>query len=184
MPKDNEINILEQIEINFKLDEVDRFGHSSNLFWDWFCTDESLHRRGKSLAKKYLAVHEANAKAKYPWYDPQKCYLFFKNNCPAWTEGTYDDFRICDIETGDVIFTITPRSPRYDDEETAVKDDYWGYRHHAKKIYRSEVWSKFNNFNGPMVEGYWPDVVKFFLKGMEHPDPKAIAKRLLENPNV
>jgi len=72
-------------------------------FWDWFCADSSLERRSRSLVaklKKFLKVN--------PTLDTTKYYVFFKNNCPM-SGATYDDFRICDIETGDVRYTVIPK---------------------------------------------------------------------------
>ena len=34
-------------------------------------------------------------------------YVFFKNNCPG-CGPLYDDLRICDIESGDVLFNVCP----------------------------------------------------------------------------
>ena len=44
----------------------------------------------------------------------------------------YDDFRICDVETGDVIWTVTPKCG------------------HSGK---AEVWGRQNDFKGPIAVG-------------------------------
>jgi hypothetical protein len=72
--------------------------------------------------------------------DTEKNYVFFKNNCPM-RGGLYDDFRVCDMETGDVIFTVVPRCT------------------HSGK---AEVWGRENEFKGPLVQGTWRDVKTFF----------------------
>ena len=92
-------------------------------FYDWFCKDSSLENKAKSLMAKtikFLAAH--------PEIDPNKTYVFFKNNCPMMGP-LYDDFRICDRESGDVVFTVTPKCG------------------HSGK---AEVWGKENNFKGPI----------------------------------
>ena len=71
--------------------------------------------------------------------------FFFKNNCPC-NGSLYDDFRICDIDTGDVIYTITPSSGHKVDEGAA------------------SVWGKENEFENELVNGTWQDVLDFFLK--------------------
>ena len=71
-------------------------------------------------------------------------YVFFKNNSPCFGK-LYDDFRFCDMETGDVIYTICP----------AV-----GY---TETFGQSEVWGKENDFEEAIVAGTWNDVLFFFL---------------------
>ena len=73
-------------------------------WYDWFCSDKSLASR---LVKLGNAVLKLEHKGKV---DLDKQYVFFKNNCPM-DGGLYDDFRICDIETGDVRYTISYRYP-------------------------------------------------------------------------
>lgn len=73
------------------------------LWYDWFCKDTSLENKGLKLLKKLRMI--ANSKK----FDATKCYVFFKNNCPM-VGSLYDDFRICDMETGDVLFCVVPSS--------------------------------------------------------------------------
>ena len=58
-----------------------------------------------------------------------------------WPMGLYDDFRICDLKTGDVQYTITPK---YTVTGTA------------------QVWGVDNDFDKPLVDGSWNDVKAFF----------------------
>jgi hypothetical protein len=77
----------------------------NDLWYDWFCKNTSLVNKGRKLINKLKQVVKNNNGK----FDPEKTYVFFKNNCPIYGK-LYDDFRICDIETGDVIFCIIPRS--------------------------------------------------------------------------
>src|SRR6056297_3122271 len=88
-------------------------------WYDWFCKNESLRNKTRSLGKKVIQLLPSEK------IDGEKMYVFFKNNCPM-VGGLYDDFRICDIETGSVIYTVVPRS---------------GHSGHA------EVWGVDNNFD-------------------------------------
>ena len=103
-------------------------------WYDWFCKDTSLRNKTRFLGKHLKTLIGS------PKFDPDKTYVFFKNNCPV--VGTlYDDFRICDIETGDVLYTVTPRS---------------GHSGEA------EVHGCENGFDGPLAKGTWKDIKKFF----------------------
>ncbi len=107
-------------------------------WYDWFCGAKSLHGKLNRIAPKVRKI------AKSKLIDPTKVYVWFKNNCPV--NGTlYDDFRIADIATGDTLYTITPSSGH-----TGAKG-------------QAEVWSsKDNNFEGPVVQGTWKDVLTYF----------------------
>jgi len=93
-------------------------------FYDWFCKDSALENRAKKLmpaAKRF--ANKMNI-------DLDTHYVFFKNNCPM-NGPLRDDFRICNKETGDVVWTVTPN--------------------HAG---RTEIWGSENNFNEPIYENY------------------------------
>lgn len=106
--------------IDLNGDENDCFN-----FYDWFCKYSSLERKSKKL---YRAAIKFCKKFNI---DLEKHYVFFKNNCPVY--GTlYDDFRICDIETDDVIYNVTPKSGH-----TGL----------------AEIYSRSNGFNEPVAEG-------------------------------
>lgn len=106
-------------------------------WYDWFCRDTSLKAKTYKLAPKVKQI------AKSPMVDIDKMYVFFKNNCPM-NGSLYDQFKICDMESGDVIFAITPSCG-----------------HKATKG-RAEVWGKDNDFEAPLVSGTWKDIRKFF----------------------
>ena len=94
-------------------------------FYDWFCKDSSLERKSKKLYRAAIKFCE-----KFN-VDLEKHYVFFKNNCPM-CGPLYDDFRICDRETGDVIYCVTPKS------------GHTG---------RAEVYCRENSFERPLFEG-------------------------------
>ena len=108
------------------------------LWYDWFCKDSSLIRKGEALLKKLRLI------AKSDKFDNDKCYVFFKNNCP-FSGSLYDDFRICDLETGDVLYTVVPKSGH-------TVDNGKGY-----------VWGKENGFEEPLFEGTWGEIKRWFL---------------------
>ena len=122
-------------------DQLEAFANGNILddrcfyFYDWFCRDTSLERKANALMRKVKKFVKA-AKV-----DLDKTYVFFKNNCPLY--GTlYDDFRICDRETGDVIYTVAPSL---------------GYERSKGE---AEVWGRANNFKEPLVNAKsWKDLI-------------------------
>lgn len=118
----------------------------NKAWYDWFCKKESLMNKTKKLVKllKQIALSKK--------IDINKQYVFFKNNCPM-DGNLYDDFRICDIKTNDVIYTITPNI---------------GYNFYKKEVKQglrkglAEVWGKENNFKEALIIGNWKDILKFF----------------------
>ena len=110
-----------------------------SLWYDWFCKETSLENKGKKLLQKLNAIQKS---AKF---DNDKTYVFFKNNCPL-CGSLYDDFRICDITTGDVIYCVVPHSG------------------HRSTYGQAGVWGKENNFDGALIEGTWKEIKEWFLK--------------------
>ena len=108
------------------------------LWYDWFCKETSLVNKGKALLQRLNAI-SGSAK-----FDNDKTYVFFKNNCPC-NGSLFDDFRICDIETGNVIYCVVPKS---------------GYN---SNYGMAEVWGKENKFEKPIIEGTWKEVKDWFL---------------------
>ena len=120
-----------------KYDSSDSQTQIDTGWYDWFCKDKSLRNKTYSLASKVKRI------AKSPKVNIDTMYVFFKNNCPM--DGTlYDDFRICDLETGDVIFTVVPKSG------------------HTSKKGATEIWGRENDFDGPLYEGDWKGALKWF----------------------
>ncbi|HOT05535.1 MAG TPA: hypothetical protein PK171_04780 [Atribacter sp.] len=138
--KDNKITLRQFIE---KFDNGEFDSKSTDIqcdagWYDWFCKDSSLRNKTYSLTKKIKQLLPSSK------INQDTMYVFFKNNCPC-VGKLYDDFRFCDMETGEVIYTICP----------AV-----GY---TKTFGRSEVWGKENDFKEAIVAGTWNDVLFFFL---------------------
>jgi hypothetical protein len=106
-------------------------------WYDWFCRDTSLANKTKSLGTKVLRLMKSSK------INPETQYVWFKNNCPM-NGSLYDDFRIADLETGDVLYTVVPASG------------------HNATLGRAEVWGRENDFKGPLVVGSWKDVKNFF----------------------
>ena len=100
---ENEIAISDLVTMDF--DEAFNKGNCYGFF-DWFCKDSSLPNKAKVLFAKLKSLVRSGK------FDPTKCYVFFKNNCPC-SGGLYDDLRICDIESGDVLFNVCPSDPWY-----------------------------------------------------------------------
>lgn len=131
---------ISQFIENFKAGKYDSPSRSVQIeagWYDWFCKDSSLKNKTQLLGKKVIQISKSKK------VDVDKNYVFFKNNCPV-NGSLYDDFRICSMEEGEVIYTIVPRS--------------------GHKCYnnRAEVWGRENDFEEPLVTGTWKDVKEFF----------------------
>lgn len=122
-----------------KTDFADIRNHHCFNFYDWFCKTSSLQSKSETLITNLKTILKNNKR-----FDPAKCYVFFKNNCPC--EGDlYDDFRICDIETRNVLYTVAPSNPHNNGQASV-----WGYE---------------NAFNKPLFIGPWSQVKHFFAEG-------------------
>jgi len=107
------------------------------LWYDWFCSRKGLEGRGQRLLSAMRALKDSKL------WDNEKTYVFFKNNCPM-CYSLYDDFRVCDKETGDVLFTITPKKEGSDGVHATV----WGHT---------------NDFKDPLCKGSWKEVKNYLL---------------------
>lgn len=105
------------------------------LWYDWWCKETSLENKGKSLFSKLKSISKSKK------FDTTRSYVFFKNNCPM-VGSLYDDFRICDIETGRVIFTVVPKSGHKSDNGKGC-------------VYSPE--------NGLEYTGSWKEIKNWFL---------------------
>lgn len=108
-------------------------------WYDWFCNDSSLAAKTKKFAPKIAAL------ANSPKVDTDKMYVWFKNNCPM-VGPLYDSFKFADIESGDVKFCISylPKGSH------GCSSSHW------------EVYSFENDFDTPLVEGSWKEVMNYF----------------------
>jgi len=73
-----------------------------SIFFDWFCRDHALEDKARKLFPRVKTFVEKMG------VNLDTTYCTFKNNCPA-NGSLYDDFRICDRETGYVIWTVVPK---------------------------------------------------------------------------
>ena len=115
-------------------------GYSETMWYDWFCNDSSLKAKGETLLKK---VHKITFSKKF---DMTNTYVFFKNCCPM-NGSTYDQFKVCDLETKNVLYCVTPRSG------------------HTSMHGQAEVWGHENEFKEALYVGDWKGLVAFFMEG-------------------
>ncbi len=109
-------------------------------WYDWFCSNEALAAKTQFLGHKLMTILDSKK------FDNDKTYVWFKNNCPGYGP-LYDDFRIADLETGDVIFTIQHLNKGSHGSEKA----HW------------EVYGRENGFKEAIANGSWNEVKKYFL---------------------
>ena len=123
---------LEAFDNGITIDSDGRIDSGCFNFYDWFCSDKALENKSNKLFKQVKTFIKH-----HPEINLDTHYVFFKNNCPM-LGSTYDDFRICDIEEGNVQYTVTPsRVIRKSGRET---------------IKMSEMWGRSNNFKQPLKE--------------------------------
>jgi len=116
---------LEAFENGIFLDSNGSKDSGCFVFYDWFCRDSSLKNKSIKLFKQVKLF------VKMKDVDLDSTYVFFKNSCPV-NGPLYDDFRICNIDPGNVIYSVTSKS---------------GHTGQA------ELWGKDNNFEEPMKTG-------------------------------
>jgi hypothetical protein len=94
--------------------EDDCFG-----FFDWFCRNKSLKNKMLALKGKVAFLVKSGV------IDGDKNYVIFKNNCPGWGE-LYDDFRVIDIETDEMVCGLAPKLG-YDNPAKKGKCEFWTF---------------------------------------------------------
>lgn len=108
---------------------------------DWFCDESELKLRLDGLVAYLRQILPS------PKIEPDRHYVWFRNNCPARGE-LYDGFSVSDIATRDCLWSVFPEDG------------------HDKTLGRSEVWDvralSAGKTNDPVVTGDWDDVVRFF----------------------
>ena len=127
------VNLAEQLNAFASGRIIDSEGSENDCFnfYDWFCKDSSLERKANALFPKVKKFVAAN-----PQIDILETYVFFKNNCPM-NGPLYDDFRICDITTGNVLYTVTPKCSH------SSLAEIWGRENDFKQpIKTAETFSK------------------------------------------
>ena len=122
------VNLAEQLNAFASGRIIDSEGSENDCFnfYDWFCKDASLERKANALFPKVKKFIESVR------VDILDTYVFFKNNCPM-NGPLYDDFRICDIKSQDVVWTVTPKVG-YDSMNS-----------------EAEVWGSENDFKGAIL---------------------------------
>lgn len=105
-------------------------------FYDWFCEEDELEEHADFLIEKVKQI----CSQKLTKFNCSDVYVFFKNSCTGMG-NTYDEFKICDLKTDEVIYDVIPCS---------------GHSGEA------EVWGKENDFKEPIVSGSWGRVRDFF----------------------
>lgn len=126
---------------NGEFDAPDRETQCEAGWGDWFCKDSSLSMRLERLAGKLRRVLAADNGKRI---NQDTMCVWFKNNSPTCGK-LYDDFRIADINSGDVVFTIVPASG------------------HRSNFGEAEVWG--HGGDGvfvKLVSGEWHNVIEFF----------------------
>ena len=109
-------------------------------WFDWFCKDSALAKKTAKLGAKVCRI--ANSRL----FDKTNCYVFFKNNCPL-VGKLYDQFSICDLNSGDVLFCCQHLEKGSHGCNTA----HW------------ELYDATAGFHEPVVNGTWKAVEKYFL---------------------
>jgi len=97
------ISIRELIR-RFDAGEFNRNDRNTQIdagWYDWFCKDTSLAAKTQLLVKRLKSIVDSRM------INQDTMYVFFKNNCPM-NGRLYDSFSICDMETSNVLYWITP----------------------------------------------------------------------------
>jgi len=75
-------------------------------WFDWFCGDASLATKTAKMGKIITKIADGGK------VNRDEQFIFFKNNCPMMG-ALYDQFSICDLKTGDVVYCIQNRNRKW-----------------------------------------------------------------------
>lgn len=139
--KEMTLNEFKERFLNGEFKSISRYVQIDAGWYDWFCKDTSLAGKTAKLAPKVLDVMQSNK------VDNDKSYVFFKNNCPV-VGKLYDQFSICDIETGDVLFCCQ----HLEKGSHGCGKAHW------------EIYAREAGFEEPVVQGTWKECLKWFVK--------------------
>ena len=109
-------------------------------WYDWWCKNTSLWYKTQVMGKKVLQLLDS------PRIDPDRMYVFFKNNMPV-VGPTYDQFSICDMQTGNVLFCL----------QNLRKGSHGCEKAHWELYAAPE-------FKVPAVNGTWKECKEYFYK--------------------
>ena len=121
------------------------FNYSSKItqceagWYDWFCKDSALVGKTKKLGVKVCKIENSKR------FNKETSYVFFKNNCP-FVGALYDQFSICDIESGDVLYCCQ----HLEKGSHGCDKAHW------------EIYGRDNDFKEPLIEGTWNECKKWF----------------------
>jgi len=87
-------------------------------WYDWFCDDVHLARKTKRMGEIITQIRDGGK------VNLDTSYVWFKNNFPM-RGNLYDDFRFADIETNEVLFTITLGAPYHDERYAVYCEGHW-----------------------------------------------------------
>ena len=123
------------------------FNYSSKItqceagWYDWFCKDSALAGKTKKLGAKVCKIENSKR------FNKETSYVFFKNNCP-FVGALYDQFSICDIESGDVLYFFQ----HLEKGSHGCDKAHW-------ELYDADI-----SLKKPVVSGTWREVEKYFNK--------------------
>ena len=123
-------------EFNFSLTSV----QIEAGWYDWWCRPSALRGKTEKLGAKIVRIQKSKR------FDSDKSYVFFKNNCPV-VGKLYDQFSICDIKTGNVLFCCQ----HLEKGSHGCEHAHW------------ELYDASKGFREPVVNGTWRDVEKYFI---------------------
>jgi len=129
-------NLKEQIEAYKQGRIIDSEGKVDTRCWnfyDWFCSDKALYNKANKLYSNLITFLKY-----HPEIDQTTTYCWFKNNCPMYG-SLYDDFRISDIKSGDVIYTVIPKTGHVSEINKGHVAQVWGRENDFKEAIKTAL---------------------------------------------